>query len=194
MNELLRKFILIFLFTFIFINAFSQFKFEKESRLKRADVPSQALGLIESLAIPGKIKWYSEENLTGNSVEAKFSFNKKKYSVEFDSDGNFQDLEITIHVNEIQEKLKAVIFNKLESEFSKYSIQKIQAHYPGKNHEILSIIKNPPQEPGSNVKYEFVVNGKSGNTTKQYEMTFENTGILTDKKEIIQKNADNLEF
>ena len=194
MNELLRKLTLIFLFTFIFTNAFSQYKFEKESRLKQADVPPLALGLIESLAIPGKIKWYAEENLTGNSVEAKFRFNQRKYSIEFDSDGNLLDLEITVHVNEIQDKVKEVIFKKLESEFHKYSIQKIQVHYPGKNPEILSIIKNPLQETASTVKYEFIVNGKSGDTTKQYEMTFESNGVLTEKKEIIQKNADNLEF
>jgi hypothetical protein len=35
---------------------------------------------------------------------------------------------------------------------------------------------------------------KPENTTKQYEMVFDNNGILTEKKEIIQKNADNLEF
>jgi hypothetical protein len=194
MNELLRKITLIILFTSALTSAFSQLKFEKESRLKRADIPPLAFELIESLAIPGKIKWYSEENLTGNSVEAKFRFNKKYYSIEFDTGGNLQDVEITIEIFEIQEGVKESIFKKLESEFNKYSIQKIQAHYPGKNPEILSIIKNPPKETGNNIKYELVVNGKTGNTTKQYEMVFDNKGILTEKKEIIQKNADNLEF
>ncbi|TNF40003.1 MAG: hypothetical protein EP310_09645 [Bacteroidetes bacterium] len=194
MNKLLRKITLIVLFISAFTSAFSQVKFEKESRLKRADIPPVALKLIESLAIPGKIKWYSEESLTGNSVEAKFRFNKKHYSVEFDTEGNLQDVEITIEIAEIQEGAKENIFKKLESEFNKFSIQKIQAHYPGKNPEILSIIKNPPKETGNNVKYELVVNGKTENTTKQYEMVFDNNGILTEKKEIIQKNADNLEF
>ena len=127
-------------------------------------------------------------------MEAKFRFNKKHYSVEFDTEGNLQDVEISIEIAEIQEGAKENIIKKLESEFSKFSIQKIQTHYPGKNPEILSIIKNPPKETGNNVKYELVVNGKTENTTKQYEMVFDNNGILTEKKEIIQKNADNLEF
>jgi hypothetical protein len=194
MNELFRKLTLIVLLISTFTSAFSQLKFEKESRLKRADIPPVAFELIESLAIPGKIKWYSEESLTGNSVEAKFRFNKKNYSIEFDTEGNLQDVEITIEITEIQEGIKETILKKLESEFNKYSIQKIQVHYPGKNPKILSIIKNPPNEFANSVKYELVVNGKTGNTTKQYEMVFDSNGILTEKKEIIQKNADNLEF
>ena len=185
---------MIVLLTSTFTSAFSQLKFEKESRLKRSDIPPPAFELIESLAIPGKIKWYSEENLTGNSVEAKFRFNKKNYSIEFDTKGNLQDVEITIEITEIQEGVKEIIFKKLESEFNKYSIQKIQAHYPGNNPEILSVIRNPQNEFINTVQYEMIVNGKTGNISKQYEMVFDNNGILTKKKEIIQKNADNLEF
>lgn len=194
MNKLLRKLTLIILFISAFTSAFSQLKFEKESRLKRADIPPAAFELVESLAIPGKIKWYSEESLTGSSVEAKFRFNKKHYSIEFDTEGKLQDVEVVIQVTEIPDKVKETIFKKLELEFDKYSIKKIQLHYPGKNPEILTVIKNPPNEFTNSVKYELVVNGKTGNTTKQYEMVFDNHGILTEKKEIIQKNADNLEF
>jgi hypothetical protein len=194
MNKLLRKLTLIILFFPAFTSAFSQLKYEKESRLKQADVPPAAYELIDSLAIPGKIKWYSEESLTGNSVEAKFRLNKKNFSIEFDIEGNLQDVEITIEIIEFQEGVKEIIFKKLESEFEKYSIQKIQAHYPGKNPEILSVIKNPPKVTTNNLKYELIVNGKTGNTTKQFEMVFNNNGILTGKKEITQKNADNLEF
>lgn len=185
---------MIVLFILTFGSAFSQLKYEKESRLKQSDVPSIALKLIDSLAIPGKIKWYSEESLTGTTIEAKFRFSKKNYSIEFDTEGNLQDAEVTIQINEITDTVRGIILKNLESEFNKYSIQKIQAHYPGKNPEILSIIHNPKREAVNNVKYELVVNGKTGNTTKQYEMVFDNSGILTEKKEIIQKNADNLEF
>lgn len=194
MIQLFRKLNLTVFFILIFLSSFSQLKYEKESRLKRADVPMPALELIESLAIPEKIKWYSEENLTGNSVEAKFRLNKKHYSVEFDTEGNLQDVEITIEFAEIHADAKDNIFKKLESEFNKFSIQKIQAQYSGKNPDILSIIKNPQNKTGIDLKYELIVNGKTGNTAKQYEMVFDNNGILTEKKEIIQKNADNLEF
>jgi hypothetical protein len=194
MNKLLRKLTLIVLLISTFSSVFSQLKYEKESRLKRADIPHLANTMIESLAIPGKIKWYSEESLTGSTVEAKFRLNKKHYSVEFDTEGNLQDVEITIESAEIQKDVKVIIYKKLESEFNKYSIYKIQVQYPGNNPEILSIIKNPQKETVNNVKYELVVNGKTGNTTKQYEMVFDNNGMLTEKKEITQKNADNLEF
>jgi hypothetical protein len=48
-------------------------KFEKESRIKRSDVPSQALAFIDSLALPGRIKWYREQGLDKHSIEAKFN-------------------------------------------------------------------------------------------------------------------------
>jgi hypothetical protein len=194
MIQLFRKLNLTVFLILIFLSSFSQLKYEKESRLKRAGVPIPALELIESLAIPGKIKWYSEESLTGSTVEAKFRLNKKHYSVEFDTEGNLQDVEITIEFAEIHADAKENIFKKLESEFNKFSIQKIQAQYSGKNPDILSIIKNPQNKTGIDLKYELIVNGKTGNTAKQYEMVFDNNGILTEKKEIIQKNADNLEF
>jgi hypothetical protein len=177
-----------------FTGAYSQLKYEKESRLKLADVPPVALRLIDSLEIPVKIKWYSEESLTGSTVEAKFRFNQKKYSVEFSKEGDLQDIEITIESKEIQENIKETIYKNLESEFNKYAIKKIQVHYPGNNPEILSIIMNPQNETGNDLKYELIVNGKSGKTTKQYEMIFDNKGVLTGTKEIIQKNADYLVF
>jgi len=194
MIELFRKLNLTVLLILIFLSSFSQLKFEKESRLKRTDIPPIASEMLDSLAISGKIKWYSEQSLTGNSIEAKFRLNKKYYSIEFDTEGNLQDVEITIQINEIPGEVKEIIFKNLESEFNKYSIQKIQVHYPGNNPEILSIIKNPPKETANTVKYELIVNGKTGNSTKQYEMVFDNNGILKEKKEITQKNADNLEF
>jgi len=194
MIELLRKLNLTFLLILIFLSSFSQLKFEKESRLKRTDVPVHTLELIDSLGIPGKIKWYSEESLTDSTVEAKFRFNKKYYSIEFDTKGNLQDIEISVQITELQESVKENIIKNLESEFNKYSIQKIQAHYPGKNPEILSIIKNPSKETSNTVKYELVVNGKTEDTSKQYEMVFSNFGSRIEKKEITQKNADNLEF
>jgi len=194
MIELFLKLNLTVLLILIFLSSFSQLKYEKESRLKRTDIPPIASEMLDSLAIPGKIKWYSEQSLTGNSIEAKFRLNKKHYSIEFDTEGNLQDVEITIQLNEIPDKVKEIIFKNLESDFNKYSIQKIQVHYPGNNPEILSIIKNPPKETANTVKYELIVNDKTRNSTKQYEMVFDNNGILKEKKEITQKNADNLEF
>ncbi len=194
MIELFRKLNLTVLLILIFLSSFSQLKYEKESRLKRSEVPPSAFELIETLAIQVKIKWYSEESLTGSTVEAKFRFNNKNYSIEFDKEGNLQDVEITIYDYEIQDTVKENIFKKLESEFDKYSIQKVQVQYPGSNPEILTVIKNSKMEPGKNVKYELIVTGKKGKLTKQFEMIFDEEGVLTGTKEIIQKNAYNLQF
>lgn len=194
MNKLHQKFALIVILLLVSGNVFSQLKYEKESRLKRSEIPVAALNLLESIAVPGKIKWYLEEGLQGKTIEAKFRFNNNYYSIEFDTQGNLQDIEKTISFTEVPDNVKESVIKKLESEFSKFSITKTQVHYPGKNPEIVSIIRNPRAEIPNHVKYELIVNGKTGNTAKQYEMIFDHNGVLTGTKEIIQKNADNLEF
>lgn len=90
----LRKCIIVALFSIVFFQtgANAQQKFEKESRLKPEDVSVAAKQFIETVDMDTKWKWYFEENLVGNSVEAKTKYQRKWYSVEFDTSGNIQDV------------------------------------------------------------------------------------------------------
>jgi hypothetical protein len=77
-------------------SAFGQVKYEKEFRLKPGQVPVKARQFIDSINLQQKVKWYYEQNLKGNSIEAKFRMNHKRYSIEFDTLGNLQDVEVQI--------------------------------------------------------------------------------------------------
>jgi hypothetical protein len=69
---------IIFLALILFFPAIlqAQKKYEKEYRIKQEEVPEEALEFIHSAAIDFSEKWYFEENLEGNSIEAKFKYNQ----------------------------------------------------------------------------------------------------------------------
>ncbi|MDQ4139839.1 MAG: hypothetical protein M3142_04880, partial [Bacteroidota bacterium] len=117
---------------------FGQTKYEKEYRLKPQEVPVEARKFVDALRFSGKVKWYFEENLKGNSIEAKVTNNQKRYSLEFDTLGNLQDVEVQIDWLEIPEVTRNNISGSLDSEYSDYKINKIQVQYTGKNSILLS--------------------------------------------------------
>ncbi|MEL7341524.1 MAG: hypothetical protein AAGM67_13685, partial [Bacteroidota bacterium] len=82
---------------FIFISAsglHAQEKLEKERRIQDDEVPAAARSFIDSCMFGGTIKWYSEEELDGMSVEAKLKEVGYRYSIEFDTLGQIEDVEI----------------------------------------------------------------------------------------------------
>ncbi|MEZ4934623.1 MAG: hypothetical protein R2788_21160 [Saprospiraceae bacterium] len=84
----------------------AQVKYEKESRLKEKDVPSIALDFIDSLAVKKKVRWYLEEGFNRTSVEAKFKMDNRKYSIEFDTIGNLEDIEIQVKWDGLNKTLR----------------------------------------------------------------------------------------
>ena len=87
---------LLSLLFFVSTSAFSQEKYEKEYRIKTAKVPQAALEFIHSAGFAKKVKWYREEGLTSNSIEAKTKHHKTKYSIEFNTAGEIEDVEYII--------------------------------------------------------------------------------------------------
>ncbi len=175
-------------------NANAQQKLEKESRIKPDNVPSAALKFIEAVEMGTRWKWYFEENLKGNSVEAKTKYNGKRYSVEFDISGAIQDVEIEISWQEMDENLQKNIVKSLDSLFTKHSIFKIQIHYSSESHDLLEVLNNKTTRSNLKVKYEIVAKGKKTGRPGLYELTFNDEGNLLESSKIIFRNTDNLEY
>lgn len=175
---------------------FAQDKFEKESRLSTERVPSQALEFVEAFSFPGKIKWFKEESLTGNSIEAKTRFNTQKWSIEFDTSGFIEDIEIEIDYSEISSSTKKAIDQYLESNFDKHQVCKTQRQFSGQSNALKQF--DPKQVLGSTdqiqIRYELVVKVKQNKKHKQIELLFDESGILLNESTIIFQNTDNLEF
>lgn len=182
--------------TLFFVPAFawSQVKFERESRLRVSEVPSSAVAFIEKAAISTKIKWYFEENEAGNSVEAKFRHQASDYSVEFDTSGLIQDIEIKIDLSELSALQQQAINTALGALFTKYRIRKIQRQYRGSTEDLLRVMQLVGVVSNNQIRYELVVKGRDSNGVNLYEITFDEEGQLLQKRLIIFRNAEHLEY
>ncbi len=173
---------------------FAQVKFEKESRIKPRDVPAGALAFIDSLNIERKLKWFLEEGESSKSIEAKFKFNKSNYSVEFDTLGGLQDVEVEVDWKEIDQSVKEVILTQLQLDCAKFKINKIQKQYTGSEKLSYSIFNNQLINAELELKYEVVVRCNQSSGVELYEYLFDELGKKLSSAKIIFRNSSHLEY
>ena len=174
--------------------AFTQDKFEKESRVKRADVPSSALKFVDSVGLKSRVKWFREEGLLQKSYEAKFRRNKIKYSVEFDSLGVLQDVEIDLSFEDLQENLRTEIMQEFISTCAGVKIIKVQKQISGSASEMLAFLINGSQTAHLVTKYEFIVSCTVKKKVDMYEYLFSDLGKKISILKIVLKNSSHLEY
>ncbi len=186
---------LIFLIVFsVANNLFAQDKFEKESRIKRSDVPLKALMFVDSLNYDVRTKWYKEEALTSVSIEAKFKYNTTKYSIEFNTLGNIEDVEIEVHREDTDTAIIDSITNQLKLDCSKHKIVKIQKQFTGTENDLFSLLRNGINSEKIKIKYEIVVRCSVQKEVNLFEYLFNEKGLLISKSKIIFKNSSHLEY
>lgn len=190
-----------FLFTmlafFIYLPSLSgQNKYEKEYRISSDIVPPSALNYVEKFNFEKKVKWYREENLTLASIEAKTKRNKQRYSIEFDTTGQLQDLEIEIDFETINAPAQKAICDALSQEFDRYKFEKIQQQYAGNAAAILAYFLEEKMHisPEIIIQFEIVLEGKTADKVNLYECTFSQQGSLISKRRIVLRNTDILEY
>jgi len=174
--------------------SYSQTKYEKESRIKPADVPSGAVEFVSDMSLPGKIKWYKETGLESISFEAKTKVEGKRYSIEFSQNGEFEDLEIEIKKEEISEETLQSIENYLTAELTKFKIQKVQIQYTGNKELIKNNALNLKDVEGLTIQYELIVSAKMDGEFTAFEYLFDSTGAYMKSSRIILKMTDNIEY
>jgi len=153
----------------------SQTKIEIEQPISKDSVPELAKSYISTNYNPKKIKWILEQNAFNTSIEAKFCLNKEKYSVEFNTDGTLQDVEIIKKFKTLEKSLQLKISSHLEELFVRHRILKLQIQY-------IKGLKNT-----ANTNYEMVVLGKTTSKKSRYELTYNYLGEFIAKSEITEK-------
>lgn len=172
----------------------AQQKYEREYRVKSEDIPALAKEFIDSIGSDSKIKWYKEIGLQEITVEAKFKYNNKKFSVEFDTLGILQDVEFVIKKREIAPVVYERIEQKLDSLYQKWKFKKIQIHYRGDRRDIITSINNNEPSDSIETNYEIVLKGNCLGNAQLYEITFSEQGDVLGVLRIIQDKADHLEY
>lgn len=184
-----------FLFVLVISNSlFAQEKFERESRIKEIEVPQKALQFIDSSYLKTKIRWYKEIGLKNVSFEAKLIQNRTAYSVEFDSLGFIEDVEVEVDWVDLEQAIKDIISSHLEKDCSKYKIIKVQKQYSGNESELLRFITNQELNQSLSKKYELIVRCKKQQETSLFEILFDHQGHPISISKIVFKNSSHLEY
>ncbi|MEM6723783.1 MAG: hypothetical protein AAF598_07070 [Bacteroidota bacterium] len=176
------------------LQAQAQVKYEKESRLNAKLVPTTALAFIEALPIEKKIRWYLEEGLDRTSIEAKFKMNGQKYSIEFDSAGTLEDVEIQVEWETLNRVLKDSFNNQLDQDCKAFHIRKTQIQYTGNQADLLSKLTVPEAHQNQVTRYEIIIKCRSENSVDLFEYLFSATGQKLKADQIVFKNSSHLEY
>ena len=171
----------------------AQVKYEREYRLKPSEVNAQAQAYIDSFAFDKKVKWYREESLTGASLEAKTCYKGQRYSVEFDTTGVLQDLEVEVKFSALRQDVQAAVAMRFDADFKRWKIRKVQRQFIGSPGSVRKASLEGASAEGVEINYEIVVRGLK-DLTELFEYTFDQAGVMISAKLIVLAPTDNLEY
>ena len=189
----MKKLIFLLLLFLAVLQLSAQTKYEHESKISFENVPEKARLFVSKIIQSKKVKWYKEQSNNGISFEAKSKFKDKNYSIEFDSNGTIEDIEIEKKWNDLPKTIQQNIINSLQNTFIKHKIRKIQIQFSAKEKDLINYFKDDVKN-NITVKYEIVVKGKTDSGKYLFELLFNNTGQLEATSKIVFRNTDNIEF
>ncbi len=173
MNHFLSSLLFLLSITLQTTSVFSQ-KVEIEKRISKEAFPKQALQLVETDYPEAKrLKFYRERSADSTTFEAKFCFEKHRYSVEFDPEGELLDIEKKVKFKTLPEPTKKTIEAKWTEDFKRFRVSKCQE-----------------QSSSNGIRYEIEVKGKSSTGTDFYEYLFASDGTFIQKQKIVLRPSD----
>jgi len=184
--------LLIWLAAFVWIPVHAQKKYEREYSIKQSAVTEKAVKFVRSIFEKEKIHWYGEESLNGMSIEAKLKSGGKQYSIEFDTTGKIQDIELLSKFRRIDPETRKVINQKLEKEFSRYKVEKTQIQYKGSEPDLKKAIRSDEIPDSVEINYELILNAVREKKMNYFEVLCKQNGSIVRISEVIQRNSDNL--
>jgi hypothetical protein len=184
---------------FFSIKVFPQ-KVEIEESISSSLVPEQSRKFIsENFKGNFNVKWIKETGLSKFSYEAKFKYLKHFFSVEFDSAGNLQDIEIEIPAKSIPQKTWSQIVKSLDAKFTKWKVLKVQLQLlaPLSNWEELlpeKKVVNFDKITSVSYFYEIVIKTRINREPVVFEVTFNSEGEFIKEFQFYLPNTVNIEY
>lgn len=168
-------------------------KIEKEERITATDFPKNAMKIVQELGYDRKkIKFYRETDGDKTSFEAKLTYKNRNYSIEFDKNGQLEDVEIDLRKRKMPQNVLAKIQKALDTVARKYRIEKVQEQYLPVEltlHKLKERIAN--NQPDN---YEMIVAFKEDRKIYRKEYLFDNNGIFISARLIKRLDYDFLLF
>ena len=188
----MKKYFVIIFLLISSAQGFSQYKYEREVRVRESNVPAAALEHVASMQMNTNIRWYREEGNQKIYFEAKTKFEGQRYSIKFNEDGSFVDLEIEVASDMMPVETRKAIEKHLATAFGHYTIEKIQIQYTGDPVIVLQHFREWPAATGIEVHYEVVISTRRNGVFVMFEMLYTDEGELVHQAEIRLKSIDNL--
>ncbi|MGB5170066.1 MAG: hypothetical protein WBN69_01405 [Eudoraea sp.] len=194
----MKRYKILFTVLTLFLGSYlaqAQNKYEREHRIKKCQFHSNAHAFLEEkLKDARRIRFYKETDSTKVSFEAKFKKDKLQYSVEFDKEGNLEDIEILINEVDIPEDTWSTISYYFQEEFEKYKVKRIQQQYVAIEQESVDVTLNNAFQNLllPSVNYEIMVAGKTKSIYEDFEILFSADGTFVNRRKSLPANYDHV--
>ncbi|RZV56087.1 MAG: hypothetical protein EX254_10985 [Flavobacteriaceae bacterium] len=175
----MKRFSSSILLLLISFSLLGQVKDEKEIRIPASAFPEDALQLLSQLPENTKrLKYFKETDSSKTSFEAKFKYNRKRFSVEFTEDGILEDIEVIWKLKEIDQETNRNIIDYYEANFERHKLIKLQKQYKnvsdiGLNEVMQNALQNKQHTP---IFYEIIAEVKTKEKRVIKEFTFNRSG------------------
>ena len=169
-------------------------KFEREVKINAAAVPPAAKSFIDSCGL-SKVRWVLELSQQGISYEAKAtSESKKRFSIEFDTVGNVQDVELLMKWKTVPSGPRLKIENTLQRLFKRHKVIKTQKQWQSDRSTLLNLVREDGIVDIADASYELIVRANDNGKVQLYELLLDAQGDLLRQDIVVSDHADNLEF
>lgn len=172
-------------------------KNEVEDSIKREEMPENALKTLEEVW-PGlnDIRYYFQTDGDSESYEAKLEWQGSSYSIEFDDSGKVLDVEELIEWNQVSSDASEGIDEYLQKEFRRIKITRLQRQYivdddDDDDEDFIDDILEGDEEDFE-IRYELEVEGRSGRQIGAFELLFDDSGDLLQRRRIERRSVDNI--
>ncbi|SEP93220.1 hypothetical protein SAMN05421824_0729 [Hyunsoonleella jejuensis] len=188
----MMKYSLLF-FVLWFSFSFSQSKNEKEERIPASEFPANAKSYFNTISQDvNYLKYYRESDGEKKSFEVKFKYKKEHYSVEFDTLGQLEDIEIVIKKRHIPKKTYHNISDYFNANYKKFTIVKVQKQYVNTTNKtdrqfIQHVIEKPFNE---HTHFEIIAEVKTEDEHELRELTFDKNGVFEKSRKVTSSSYE----
>lgn len=170
-------------------------KYEREYRIRKSQFPEKARALMEPYTESARrIRYYREIDSNRSSYEMKFKLARLHYSVEFNPEGQLEDVEIRIKPVDLPNSSWQAIMTDLRTRFKKFKVRKIQQQYPREAFpDDATTLRNAFQNlilP--QIRYELVVGARESTGYLDYELLYDAEGSFLKLRKSLPPNYDHV--
>lgn len=173
-------------------------KIEVERSINKSEMPALALETLDEFwPNLDNIRYFYETDGDSETFEAKLEWMGKQYSIEFTENGGVIDVEQLIDMSEISTDKAEAISNYLQKEFKRVKITRLQRQFiAGEEDETddIDFIDDILEEDDEDyeIRYEMEVEGKSDSVIGAFELLFDESGNIIQRRRIIRRSLDNI--